>query len=113
MGDSFDRGYRERGYTECENTNNWSAMAACCNSADSIGALSSSYTVVDGVSSNIETRFDGLENSIKALSKQMENIKFSAKDVGAALKKVSDKLSNGRRSLRSELKTLRGNGRYV
>ena len=104
MGDSFNRGYSER-----EDIGNWSTMA-CCNNTS---ALSSSYTVVDGVSSNIETRFDGLENSIKALSKQMENIKFSAKDVGDALKKVSDKLSNGRRSLRSELKTLGGNGRYV
>ena len=103
MGDSFNRGYSER-----EDIGNWSAMA-CCNNTS---ALLSSYAVADGVSSNIETRFDGLENSIKALSKQMENIKFSAKDVGAALKKVSDKLSNGRRSLRSELKTLEGRKRY-
>ena len=104
MGDSFNRGYSERG-----DVGNWSTMA-CCNNTS---ALSSSYTVADGISSNIETRFDGLENSIKALSKQMENIKFSAKDVGAALKGLSDKLSSGRRSLRSELKTLGGNGRYV
>ena len=109
MGDSFNRGYTER-----EDIGNWSTMA-CCNN---ISILPNSYTavndtVVDGISSNIETRFEGLETSIKALSKQMENIKFSAKDVGAALKKISDKLSNGRRSLRSELKTLRGNSRYV
>lgn len=103
MGDSFNRDYRERGI------GNWDTMS-CCNN---VSALSSSCTITDGVSSKIETRFEGLENSIKALSKQMENIKFSAKDVGAALKKVSDKLSNGRRSLRSELKTLGGNGRYV
>lgn len=104
MGDSFNRGYSER-----EDIGNWSAMS-CCNS---VSAMPSSYAVVDGISSNIETRFDGLENSIKALSKQMENIKYSAKDVGAALKGISDKLSSGRRSLRSELKTLGGNGRYV
>ena len=40
----------------------------------------------------------------------MENIKFSGKDIGAALKKIGKKLNNGRRSLRSELKTLGGNG---
>lgn len=104
MGDSFNRGYSER-----EDIGNWGTMA-CCNS---ISTLPNSYAVADGISSNIETRFDGLENSIKALSKQMENIKYSAKDVGAALKGLSDKLSGGRRSLRSELKTLGGNGRYV
>ena len=104
MGDSFNRGYYER-----EGIGDLSAMV-CCNSAS---VMPSSYTVVDGVSNHVETRFEGLENSIKALSKQMENIKFSAKDVGAALKKVSDKLSNSRGSLRSELKTLGGNGRYV
>ena len=105
MGDSFNRGYRERGI------GNWDAMS-CCNN---ISVLSSSdvVAVADGISNNIETRFEGLENSIKALSKQMENIKYSAKDVGAALKGISNKLKGGRRSLRSELKTLGGNGRYV
>ena len=98
MGDNFNR-----------DIDNWGTMCFCNNTS----ALPSSYAVADGISSHVETRFDGLENSIKALSKQMENIKFSAKDVGAALKKVSDKLSNSRRSLRSELKTLGGNGRYV
>ena len=104
MGDSFNRGYSER-----EDIGNWSAMS-CCNS---VSVLPSSYTVADGVSSHVETKFEGLENSIKALSKQMENIRYSAKDVGAALKVLSDKLCGGRRSLRSELKTLGGNGRYV
>lgn len=108
MDDSFNRDYRERGIGD------WTVMSDCCNNAYSISTLSNSCTAaVDGVSSNIENRFDSLEKSIKVLSKQMENIKFSAKDIGAALKKVSDKLSNGRRNLRSELKTLRGNGRYV
>lgn len=104
MGDNFNRGYGE-----IEEIGNWGTMC-CCNSTS---ALPSSYAVTDGISSHVETNFDGLKDSIKALSKQMENIKFSAKDVGAALKEISDKLSNGRCSLRSELKTLGGNGRYV
>ena len=104
MGDNFNRSLGE-----IEEIGNWDTMC-CCNST---GAMPNSYAVADGVSSHVETKFEGLENSIKALSKQMENIKFSAKDVGAALKGLSDKLSGGRRSLRSELKTLGGNGRYV
>ena len=104
MGDNFNRGLGE-----IEEIGNWGTMC-CCNST---GAMPNSYAVADGVSSHVETKFDGLENSIKALSKQMENIRYSAKDVGTALKWLSDKLSGGRRSLRSELKTLGGNGRYV
>lgn len=108
MDDNFNRDYRERGI------GNWTVMNACCNNADSISTLSNSYiTVADGVSSHTENKLDELENSIKILNKQMENIKFSSKDIGAALKKINDKLSNGYCNLRSELKTLRGNGRYV
>ena len=104
MGDNFNRGLGE-----IEEIGNWGTMS-CCNN---ISAMPNSYAVADGVSSHVETRFEGLEDSIKTLSKQMENIRYSAKDVGAALKVLSDKLSGGRRSLRSELKTLGGNGRYV
>lgn len=104
MGDSFNRDYRERG-----NINNLSTTDCC----SSTSALPSSYTVADGVSSHVENRFEKLEDAVKALSKQMKNVQFSGKDIGAALKKVGKKLNNGRRSLRSELKTLGGNGRYV
>ena len=98
MGDSFNRNINSLSTTDCCSTTS---------------ALLNSYAAADGVSSHVETRFEGLEDSIKALSKRMENIRYSAKDVGAALKGLSDKLSGGRRSLRSELKTLGGNGRYV
>lgn len=99
MGDNFNRSYRE-------GIDDW-----CCSN---VITLSNSYTAVDGVLNCMENKFEKLEDAIKALSKQMENIKFSGKDIGAALKKVGNKLSNGGcRSLRSELKTLGGNGRYV
>ena len=98
MGDSFNRSINSLSTTDC-----------CINTS----ALLNSYTAADGVSSHTENRFEKLENAIEILSKQMENIKFSGKDIGAALKKISKKVGNGRRSLRSELKTLGGNGRYV
>lgn len=95
MGDNFNRGYSER-----EDIGSWNAMA-CCNS---VSASPSRY---------IATNAEDLRDAIKALSKPMENIKFSAKDAGDAFKKISDRLKGGRRSLRNELKTLGGNGRYV
>ena len=104
MGDSFNRDYREIGSVSSLSTTD------CCSNTS---AFLNSYNAVNGVSNHTENRFEKLENAIKVLNKQMENIKFNSKDIGAAFKKFSDRLSNGRRSLRSELKTLGGNGRYV
>lgn len=106
-GDIFDRGvttaYCCATADSAVNANNWSAQ-----SLDN-----SISTCASGISSNVECRIDGLEEAIEKLSKSFENVKYSASDVGAALKKMSDKLTGSKKSLRSQLKTLGGNRRYV
>ena len=105
-GDVFDRGAVTANYCSTSDST-WSAQGL--DSHTEITALNNC-----GGTSVLSSRLDSLENSVDALNKVFMNVKLSSENVGAALKSITDKLNNcGKKSLRSQLKTLGGTGRYV
>lgn len=105
--DTFDRGIDYDG-----------AVYACNCSADSYGSKGLSSTLYitdeddwcnDSISASVDTmtnKYDDLQDQINALKEQIGRVGYSAKNAGAALKSMFNRMSNTKVSLRNQLQTI-------
>lgn len=105
--DTFDRGIDYDG-----------AVYACNYSADSYGSKGLSSTLYitdeddwcnDSISASVDTmtnKYDDLQDQINALKEQIGRVGYSAKNAGAALKSMFNRMSNTKVSLRNQLQTI-------
>lgn len=110
--DTFDRGMEYDG-----------AVYACNCSTDSYGSkgLSSTTYITDDWCNNVDAaimkadyasvdtltnRYDDLQDQINALKEQIGRVGYSAKNAGAALKSMFNRMSNTKVSLRNQLQTI-------
>lgn len=105
--DTFDRGIDYDG-----------AVYACNCSADSYGSKGLSSTLYitdeddwcnDSISASVGTmtnKYDDLQDQINALKEQIGRVGYSAKNAGAALKSMFNRMSNTKVSLRNQLQTI-------
>ena len=105
--DTFDRGIDYDG-----------AVYACNCSADSYGSKGLSSTLYitdeddwcnDSISASVDTmtnKYDDLQDQINALKEQIGRVGYSAKNAGAALKSMFNRMSNTKVNLRNQLQTI-------
>ncbi|MBQ8793081.1 MAG: hypothetical protein IJZ62_05885 [Clostridia bacterium] len=106
--DTFDRGID---YDGAIYACNCSVDALSCDSAQALSTTTMSAnnswcdTVAD-CSYTISDKYDHLQNEIDMLKEQLSKVGYSAKNAGAALKSVFNRLSNTKVSLRNQLQTI-------
>ena len=105
--DTFDRGIDYDG-----------AVYACNCSAEDYGSKGLSSTLYitdeddwcnDSISASVGTmtnKYDDLQDQINALKEQIGRVGYSAKNAGAALKSMFNRMSNTKVSLRNQLQTI-------
>lgn len=106
--DTFDRGMEYDG-----------AIYACncsCSANNSIGSKGLSSTTyitddygIDSISAStctLTNKYDDLQDQINALKEQIGRVGYSAKNAGAALKSMFNRMSNTKVSLRNQLQTI-------
>lgn len=105
--DTFDRGMEYDGAVYACN------CSCSANSLSSKGLSSTTYITddwgIDSISASTSTlinKYDDLQDQINALKEQIGRVGYSAKNAGAALKSMFNRMSNTKVSLRNQLQTI-------
>lgn len=110
--DTFDRGIDYDGAVYACNCSA-NGLSSHAEGYGSKGLSSTTYITddwgIDSISASTDTltnKYDDLQDQINALKEQIGRVGYSAKNAGAALKSMFNRLSNTKVSLRNQLQTI-------